>query len=182
MDWRHIWEMMEAGKASYTELKAVCVWNKTNGGMGSFYRSKHEFVFVFKNGSSPHVNNIELGSTGRYRTNVWDYAGVNTFRAGRDEDLATHPTVKPVALAATPSEIVPGVVLWFWTRFWALAPLSWQPSTPRRAAGIEIEPSYVDAAIRRWQTMTGGKAVLAGDGRSFDQLTTIRAAAEVDHG
>ncbi len=182
MDWRHIWEMMEASRAAYSELKSVCVWNKTNGGMGSLYRSKHEFVFVFKKGSAPHINNIELGKTGRYRTNIWDYAGVNTFRAGRDDDLATHPTVKPVALVADAirdcsrrGALVLDPFMGSGTSILAAE------RTRRRAAGMEIDPGYVDATIRRWQTMTNGKAILAGDGPTFDELTTIRSAAEVDH-
>jgi hypothetical protein len=100
MDWRHMGELLVAGQAVFSELKNLCVWNKTNGGMGSFYRSKHELVFVFKLGSAPHTNTFGLGDTGRYRTNVWDYAGVNTLRPGRTEELAIHPTVKPVALVA----------------------------------------------------------------------------------
>src|SRR4051812_7711595 len=100
MDWRHMGELLAAGQAVFSELKNLCVWNKTNGGMGSFYRSKHELVFVFKVGTAPHTNTFGLGDTGRYRTNVWDYAGVNTLKAGRSEELAMHPTVKPVALVA----------------------------------------------------------------------------------
>ena len=100
MDRRHIGEIITAGKAVYTELKNLCVWNKDNGGMGSFYRSKHELVFVFKVGSGPHQNTIQLGRSGRYRCNVWDYSGVNTMRRGRLEDLGMHPTTKPVALVA----------------------------------------------------------------------------------
>ena len=100
MDWRHMWEMLAAGRQVYSELKNLCIWNKTNAGMGSFYRSKHELVFVWKSGSAGHVNNFELGQHGRNRTNVWDYAGVNTMRAGRLEELAMHPTVKPIALVA----------------------------------------------------------------------------------
>jgi len=100
MDWRHLREMLAAGDANYSELKNVCVWNKTNAGMGTFYRSKHEMVFVWKNGSAPHLNTFELGQYGRHRTNVWDYDGVNTMRAGRMEELAMHPTVKPVAMVA----------------------------------------------------------------------------------
>jgi len=98
MDWRHMREMLAAGDSVFDELKNLCVWNKTNGGMGSFYRSKHELVFVWKVRPGRHVNSFGLGDTGRYRTNVWDYAGVNTFSASRSEDLAMHPTVKPVAL------------------------------------------------------------------------------------
>jgi hypothetical protein len=97
MDWRHMGELLKAGQAVFSELKNLCVWSKTNGGMGTFYRSKHELVFVFKVGTAAHTNTFGLGDSGRYRTNVWDYAGVNTFRAERSEDLAMHPTVKPVA-------------------------------------------------------------------------------------
>jgi DNA modification methylase len=100
MDWRHVEEMMAAGREVYTELKNLCVWTKTNAGMGSFYRSQHELVFVWKSGDAPHKNNVELGQHGRNRSNVWHYAGVNTFRPGRLEELAQHPTVKPVALIA----------------------------------------------------------------------------------
>ena len=98
MDWRHLSEMCVAGRRVYSELKNLCVWNKSNAGMGSFYRSKHELVFVWKNGQASHINNFELGQHGRSRSNVWDYAGVNTFRSGRLEELTMHPTVKPVAL------------------------------------------------------------------------------------
>ena len=97
MDWRHLGEVLAAGRGIYSELKNLCVWNKTNGGMGSLYRSQHEMVFVFKSGTGPHINNVELGRHGRYRTNVWTYAGANAFGATRDADLAMHPTVKPVA-------------------------------------------------------------------------------------
>lgn len=100
MDWRHMRELLDAGREAFDELKNVCVWNKTNGGMGSFYRSKHEFVFVFKKAKAPHINNFGLGDTGRYRTNVWDYPGISSLGSTRDEELAMHPTVKPVALVA----------------------------------------------------------------------------------
>ena len=100
MDWRHMTELLAAGEQVFAELKNLCVWNKTNGGMGTFYRSRHELVFVFKVGSAAHLNTFGLGDTGRYRTNVWDYPGVNSFRAGRTEELALHPTVKPAALVA----------------------------------------------------------------------------------
>src|SRR5260370_12804862 len=100
MDWRHLFELHSAGNRTYAELKALCVWAKSNGGMGSLYRSRHELVFVFKNGRAPHVNNIELGRFGRNRTNVWEYPGMNEFHEGRLDDLAMHPTVKPVAMIA----------------------------------------------------------------------------------
>src|SRR5437763_2223893 len=98
MDWRHIRELTAAGRPIYGDPKNLCIWNKDNGGMGSFYRSKHELVFVYKVGTGPHVNTVELGRSGRYRTNVWDYAGVNSLRPGRSEELEMHPTVKPTAL------------------------------------------------------------------------------------
>jgi DNA modification methylase len=100
MDWRHMAELVTAGRKVFSEMKNLCVWNKTNGGMGTFYRSKHELVFVFKVGTGPHVNSFGLGETGRYRTNVWDYPGISSLSASRAEALAMHPTVKPVALVA----------------------------------------------------------------------------------
>src|SRR5688500_3190336 len=100
MDWRHLGEVLAAAKGAFSEFKNLCVWAKTNGGMGTLYRSQHELVFVFKSGRGPHINNVELGKHGRYRTNVWSYAGVNSFGRNRDADLAMHPTVKPVALVA----------------------------------------------------------------------------------
>jgi len=100
MDWRHLGEVLAAGKSAYSELKNLCVWAKTNGGMGSFYRSQHELVFVFKAGTGPYQNNVNLGVHGRYRTNVWSYPGIISFDKDRDAKLALHPTVKPVALVA----------------------------------------------------------------------------------
>ena len=100
MDWRHLRELLDAGDEAGLELKNLCVWNKSNGGMGTFYRSKHELILVWKHGTAPHVNTFGLGQSGRYRTNVWDYAGVNTLKRGRQDELAIHPTVKPVPLVA----------------------------------------------------------------------------------
>ena len=100
MDWRHMGEVLAAGSGVFTDLKNICVWTKTNAGMGTFYRSQHEMVLAWKIGDAPHVNNFGLGDKGRYRTNVWSYAGVNAFGADRLEELASHPTVKPVALVA----------------------------------------------------------------------------------
>ena len=100
MDWRHLEELYAAGREVYSKLLNLCVWSKTNGGMGSFYRSQHEHIAVFKNGDAPHINNVQLGKHGRYRTNVWEYAGQNTFHANREEELGSHPTVKPNQLVA----------------------------------------------------------------------------------
>jgi DNA modification methylase len=152
MDWRHIYEITVAGRSVYTELKNVVVWNKSNGGMGSFYRSKHELVFVFKSGTAPHVNNIELGKHGRNRTNVWDYAGMNTMREGRLEELAMHPTVKPVALVADAIMDCSrrgDIVL---DRFGGSGTtLIAAEQTGRVAYLMEIDPIYVDVTIRRFQ-------------------------------
>ena len=93
-------EMLAAGDGVYSELKNLIVWAKDNGGMGTFYRSRHELIFAFKNGTAPHINTFELGQHGRYRTNVWQYRGVNTLKTGRMDELALHPTVKPVQMIA----------------------------------------------------------------------------------
>ena len=179
MDWGHLRETLAAGAAAYTEQKALCVWEKTNGGMGSLYRSKHELVLVYKNGRAPHVNNVNLGRDGRYRTNVWHYPGANTFRKGRDEDLAAHPTVKPVSLVADAMRdcskrgaLIIDPFMGSGTTILAAE------RTGRRAAGIEIDPGYVDVAIRRWQAMTGGRATMAGDGRTFDEIGAARLGQE----
>jgi DNA modification methylase len=166
-----MWEALRAGREVYSELKNVAVWNKTNGGMGSFYRSKHELVFVWKRGTAPHINNFELGQHGRYRTNVWDYAGVNTMRPGRMDELAMHPTVKPVALVADAIKDCSrrkGIILdpFLGSGTTVIA----AERTGRRAYGIEIDPAYVDVAIRRWQSYTGKAAKLATTGQSFDEI------------
>lgn len=171
MDWRHLFELLTAGRSVYSELKNLCVWNKTNGGMGSLYRSKHELVAVYKRGHAPHVNNIELGSHGRYRTNVWDYAGVNALGANRDAALAMHPTVKPAAMVADAikdcskrGDIVLDAFAGSGTTIIAAE------LTGRRGYAVELDPKYVDVAIRRWQQLTGGAAVHAESGLTFDLL------------
>ncbi|WP_254449145.1 DNA methyltransferase [Ruegeria sp. HKCCA5491] len=169
MDWRHIEELIAAGKAAGLDLINLCVWNKTNGGMGSLYRSKHELICIFKKPGAPHINNVELGKHGRNRTNVWDYAGVNSFGAGREADLADHPTVKPTALVADAIMDVShrgDVVL---DAFGGSgATLLAAEKTGRQARLIELDPAYVDVAIRRWQEMTGDSAVHAVTGQTFD--------------
>jgi 16S rRNA G966 N2-methylase RsmD len=178
MDWRHLFEVTTAGRKAYAELKNLCVWNKTNGGMGSLYRSKHELVLVFKNGTAPHINNVELGRHGRNRTNVWDYAGVNSLRDGRLDDLEMHPTVKPVALVA--DAILDcskrgGIVLDCFAG--SGTTLIAAERSGRRAYAMEIDPKYVDTAIRRWQAHTGGHAVHAVTGGSFTEIAEMRAGA-----
>ncbi len=169
IDWRHVYELITAGRAHYTETKNICVWNKSNGGMGSFYRSKHEFVVVFKNGTAPHLNTIELGAHGRYRTNVWDYAGVNQF--GNQDDLKSHPTVKNVVMLmdAIKDCTRRGHIV--------LDPFAGSGSTliacektGRKARCIEYEPKYCDVIIRRWQTLTGLDAIHVATGKTFNQI------------
>jgi hypothetical protein len=170
MDWRHMGEMLAAAQPIYGPPKNLCVWNKTNAGMGTFYRSKHELVFVFKVGSAPHINNFGLGERGRYRSNVWDYAGVNTFRRGRMEELSAHPTVKPLPLVVDALKDCSrrrGIVLdpFLGSGTTLLA----AEKTGRIGRSIELDPQYVDAAIRRWQALTGQDAVLIASGDTFDQ-------------
>jgi 16S rRNA G966 N2-methylase RsmD len=179
MDWRHIAEMMAAGNEVYTELKNLCVWAKTNAGMGSFYRSRHELVFVWKSGAGPHVNNFELGQHGRSRTNVWEYAGISTMRAGRLEELAMHPTVKPVALVADAIKDCSrrgGLVLDPFCGSGTI--LIAAERTGRTARTLEIDPQYVDVAIRRWQTYSGKAATLAVTGQSFEEIEEERVRPE----
>jgi DNA modification methylase len=177
MDWRHMGELLKAGQAVFSELKNLCVWNKTNGGMGTFYRSKHELVFVFKVGTAAHTNTFGLGDSGRYRTNVWDYAGVNTFRAERSEDLAMHPTVKPVALVAEAikdcsrrGEIVLDPFGGSGTTLIAAE------KTGRLARMIEFDPIYCDTILRRFERVTGKQATLAVSGTTFEEIDQERAA------
>jgi DNA modification methylase len=177
MDWRHMGELLEAGQAVSWKLKNLCVWNKTNGGMGTFYRSKHELVFVFKVGTAAHTNTFGLGDSGRYRTNVWDFAGVNTMRAGRREDLAMHPTVKPVALVAEAikdcsrrGEIVLDCFGGSGTTLMAAQ------KTGRLARLIECDPSYCDNILRRFERVTGKQATHAASATSFEDVSQERAA------
>jgi DNA modification methylase len=154
------------------------VWNKTNAGMGTFYRSKHELVLVFKVGSGPHINNFGLGEKGRYRANVWDYAGVNTFKRGRMDELRAHPTVKPLPLvvdALKDCSTRRGVVLdpFVGSGTTLLA----AEKTGRLGRGIELDPHYVDAAIGRWQALTVEAAVHAETGQTFNDLAAAAARA-----
>jgi DNA modification methylase len=178
MDWRHSWEMLEAGRTVYAELKNLCVWNKSNAGMGSFYRSKHELVFVWKSGTAAHLNNFELGQHGRHRSNVWDYPGVNTIRPGRLEELAMHPTVKPVALVADAIKDCSrrgGLVLDPFCGSGTI--LIAAERTSRKARALEIDPIYVDVAVRRWQAYAGKSAILAGSSETFETTAERRAKA-----
>ncbi len=178
MDWRHVRELADAGVALGLDYLNLCIWVKTNGGMGSFYRSQHELVFVFRNGPEGHRNNVQLGRFGRNRTNVWTYAGANSFpRKGGKSDLKLHPTVKPIALVAdalldatATGEIVLDPFLGSGTTILAAE------KTRRRGFGIELDPLYVDTAIRRWQQMSGREAALS-TGLTFADVAKERGGA-----
>ncbi len=175
MDWRHLYSVLTAGRQAYTDLKNVCVWAKTNGGMGSLYRSQHELVLVFKAGAGRHINNIALGKYGRNRSNLWTYPGANSFGAERDESLAMHPTVKPTALVADAikdgtrrKHIVLDAFAGSGTTIIAAE------KTGRRGYAMELDPRYVNVALRRWEALTGQTAVHAATGLSFNEMTAVR--------
>lgn len=173
MDWRHLPEILAAGGDVYTELKNICVWVKDNGGMGTFYRSRHELVLAFKNGTAPHINSFELGQNGRYRTNVWSYRGAAKTGAGRGESLDIHPTVKPVAMIADAMKDVSsrgGLVLDCFGG--SGSTLIAAQGIGRRARLMEIDPLYVDVIIRRWQQRANDEAILASVAKTFDELAT----------
>ena len=171
MDWRHMGEMLTAGETSLGSLLNLCVWAKTNGGMGSLYRSQHELVFAFRKGRAQHRNNVQLGRYGRNRTNVWTYPGVNAFRQGRMEELRAHPTAKPVAMVrdalldvSKRGDIVLDPFLG------AGSTLIAAERSGRRCRGLEIDPLYVDVILRRWRGETGQDPVRIVDGRSLASL------------
>ena len=179
MDWRHMGELLEAGRTAFTELKNLVVWNKTNGGMGSFYRSKHELIFVFKTGTAEHTNSFGLGETGRYRTNVWDYAGISSISASRDTELAMHPTVKPVAMIADAIRDCSKRGQIVLDAFGGSgSTLIAADKTGRIARLIEYDPLYCDTIVRRWETLTGKRAVLAATGATFEHEAEKRLAAQ----
>ena len=156
MDWRHMDDVAVVERALYGARLNLCIWNKSNAGMGSLYRSKHELVFVYRVGDAPHLNMVELGKHGRNRTNVWDYASVNSLKGSRREDLALHPTVKPTGLVADAirdvtkhGELVLDTFLGSGTTLIAAE------RTGRRFRGCDIDPGYVDVALDRWSALTG---------------------------
>jgi DNA modification methylase len=181
MDWCHAYDLLQAGHEVYSDLKNICIWKKSNAGMGSLWRSHHEMIFVWKHGKGPHINNIKLGESGRYRTNVWEYAGVNTFRRGRAEELAMHPTVKPVALvmdAIKDCSHRGGIVL---DAFGSGTTLIAAHRTGRAACLLEFDPLYVDVIIRRWQALIGEQARHAESGQTLAeraQALETRASGE----
>ncbi|MEH6949743.1 site-specific DNA-methyltransferase [Nitrobacter sp. NHB1] len=175
IDWAHLRIMLDAGADVFSELKNICVWVKSNGGMGTFYRSRHELICAFKVGQGPHINTFELGQYGRSRTNIWEYTGLNAFKSGRDDELAMHPTVKPVRMIADamldcskPQSVV-------------LDPFMGSGSTllagemvGRHVYGLEIDPEYADVSIRRWQAFTHRDAILESSGQTFEEVEAER--------
>jgi DNA modification methylase len=177
MDWRHMQEMLEAGDGVYAELKNLIVWAKDNGGMGTFYRSRHELIFTFKNGTAPHINSFELGQHGRYRTNVWQYKGANTFKAGRQEELALHPTVKPVQMIADAIKDVSGRNETVLDLFGGSgSTLIAAHKTGRVAYLCELDPIYCDRIIARYEAFAKDEAQLVVCG--IEQAVPQRMAAE----
>ena len=183
VDWRHMGETLTAGEMAYNTLKNLCVWAKSNGGMGSFYRSRHELVFVFKNGTAPHINTFELGQTGRYRTNLWEYPGISSFGKDREGELAMHPTVKPVTLVADALKDCSK------RRQIVLDPFGGSGTTliaaeetGRRARMLELDPLYCDTIVRRWQTLTGKKARHGATSKHFDTIQVLVSQGETQPG
>jgi ParB-like chromosome segregation protein Spo0J len=183
MDWRHLPELMTAAGSVYSELKNLAVWAKDSAGMGSLYRSQHELVLIYKKGTAPHVNNVQLGRFGRSRSNVWRYPGANSFArsTGEGQLLALHPTVKPVAMVADAlsdcsnrGDIVLDPFLGSGTTLMAAE------RTGRICCATELDPLYVDLAIRRWQKATGKPALNAITGLNFDQQ--LAASGSSKHG
>ena len=177
MDWRHMGELLEAGRHVFAEMKNLCVWNKPAGGLGSCYRSKHELVFMFKVGTAEHVNTFGLGGDGRYRTNVWDYAGNSSINATRMEELAMHPTVKPVAMikdAILDCSHRGHIVLDCFAG--SGSTLVAAHKVGRVARLIEYDPLYCDVIIRRFEKLTGKQAILEATGHSFEDTQDLREA------
>ena len=168
MDWRHLRELQAAGDEVFSALLNLCVWNKSNAGMGSLYRSKHELILVFKVSKAPHINNVGLGRYGRHRTNVWDYLSQNTLSGSRKGKLALHPTVKPVALIADAIRDCSnrgGLILDPFGG--AGTTVIAAERTGRRARVIELNPVFVDVSIERWQRLTGDAALHAETGQRY---------------
>ena len=181
MDWRHLPELLAAGRAANAELKNLCVWAKESAGMGSLYRSQHELILVFKHGRSRHRNNVELSRHGRHRTNVWRYPSVSAFARASDEGslLEMHPTVKPVRLvadaildASARGDIVLDPFAGSGTTFIAAE------RTGRRCYGMELDPAYADTIARRWEAFTGGRARRAAKA----EVASVSALESADAG
>jgi DNA modification methylase len=179
MDWRHQMEILAAAEPIFGPLRQLCVWVKDNGGMGTFYRSQHELVFIFKKGQAKHINNFGLGQHGRYRTNVWKYPGVNTFKGKGHELLKMHPTVKPVSMIADAMRDCSnrkGLILDPFAGSGTVIVAAERAG--RRARAMELEPKYVDVAIRRWERITGNPAIHQETGMTFTEMSLNGRPAE----
>lgn len=179
IDWRHLPDLFQATHDLFAEMINLCVWNKSNGGMGSFYRSKHELIGVFKHGKAPHINNVQLGKYGRDRTNVWDYPGLSSFSKDRDAELARHPTPKPIALikdilldASHRGNVVLDGFLGAGSTLMACEQVH------RCCVGIELDPKYVDVTLKRWMDYTGEEPIHIDSGLTFTELAQKRSPAK----
>ena len=179
IDHQHVDKLLGVARNVYSQRLNICVWNKSNAGMGGLYRNKHELIGVFKVGAGPYFNAVQLGKHGRNRTNVWDYASVNTFGGSRRRDLELHPTVKPVGLVADAimdvtrrDDLVLDGFLGSGTCLLACE------RTGRRCRGAEINPAYVDLALQRWSERTGMEAVLEATGKGLSQVRAERLSGE----
>lgn len=180
IDWRHVRVLLVAGEGVYDKLINLCVWAKSNAGMSSLYRSQHELICVFKNGTRAHVNRVELGKHGRSRSNVWQYPGANSFSKTRDEDLAMHPTVKSLSLVADaildvtePGELVLDPFGGSGTTLMAAE------QTARVARVMELDPLYCDVILRRFETKTGNRALHESTGKTFAEIAQMRGKEEI---
>jgi DNA modification methylase len=183
MDRRHCEELLRAARETGLSLLDLCIWDKMNGGMGSMWRSRHEPCFVFKKGKEPHINNIQLGKHGRYRTNIWEHRGLSSFGKGRTEALHDHPTQKPVNLLAEAikdctrrGDIILDNFVGSGSTLLAAE------KTGRIGYGVELEPKFVDVCVTRWQKMTGRAAVLDGTEMTFANVRAMRHAKEAKPG
>ena len=178
MDCRHTAQLQGAGERVFTALTIVCVRNKGIGGQGSFYRSQHELVFAFKVGEGRHVNNFGLGAGGRYRTNVWDYARVNGFAAGRNDDLALHPPVKPAVMVKdAPLDFSNREDIVLDCFAGSGSTLAAAQKCGRKARLIEYDPRYSDVIVQRYEKLTGKQAVLAATGQTSEEVAAERMAS-----
>ncbi len=179
IDWRHIAEMTQAFKALDLEMLNICDWVKANAGMGGVYRSQHEFVFVARKPGAKHMNNVQLGVFGRNRSNVWHYAGATGGAIDPDDDHTVHPTAKPIRMVMDALlDVTASGELVFDPFLGSGTTLLAAERTRRRCLGIEIDPRYVDVAIRRWQEMTGAEAIHKATGETFDAIEQVRASGD----
>ncbi|QIG53652.1 site-specific DNA-methyltransferase [Altererythrobacter sp. BO-6] len=184
MDWRQIDILLLAAMDVGLTRKNIAVWDKGSGGMGGLYRNAHEFVAVFCNGNTPATNNIQLGRHGRDRCNIWRYPGANRPGSSSAKALADHPTPKPEPLVedalldvTNRGDIVLDPFIGSGSTILAAE------STGRICRGIELDPKYVDRAIRRWERETGIPAIHIETGLTFDELARVRLSErEASHG